>query len=342
MRQQPWQKGNEVAYAYTYAYARSTQLSSGARHVSRIALLTLAGCTASAATPATTHPAPPPLPLAAFGLHDLVGGWRWVFHADDKGTSRVEEEHWRFQAIPGDVNHLAGRYVREVDVRSTDRAPFQCNQRPAYRQRAVFDVEATVRGDGYAIHELGYRAESSPCDHGFRHVGDYTAELLGNRLALRWPGGDQTLWQTDDKAAELPDPPWPAELSPYGPWRWEATSYDESGYLRDETEWWELTRRTDTIVDATYRRRVTVRSGDGKPIACANGPSYSFDDAYVLSGQREEEHWKFVELAVSPGDHPCLKATPRRMLDEATAEQIGDYFVFEWRGKRREILYRPE
>jgi hypothetical protein len=85
-----------------------------------------------------------------------------------------------------------------------------------------------------------------------------------------------------------------------------------------------------------------VRTPDGSTIPCANGPSYTFDDAYVLAGQREEEHWRFTELAVSPGDHPCLKATPRRTLDEATAEQIGDYFVFEWRGKRREILYRPE
>ena len=75
--------------------------------------------------------------------------------------------------------------------------------------------------------------------------------------------------------------------------------------------------------------------------ALASG-SFPLWNPYVLSGQREEEHWRFVELAVSPGDHPCLAATPRRNLDEATAEQIGDYFVFEWRGKRREILYRPE
>ncbi len=300
----------------------------------------LAACPAPAG-PATTRPAPL-APVKLFELRELVGGWRWVFHAEEAGTSRVEEERWRFRQPDGEIARLVGRYVREVVVQSTDHQPFQCNQRPTYRQRAVFDVEATVVGDGFAIHELGYRAETSPCDHGFRHVGNYTAELAGNRLALHWGAGTQTLWQIDDKPDELPEPPWPAQLSPYGPWRWDATSYDESGNIRDETEWWELTRRTDAIVDATYRRRVTVRSPDGKPIACANGPAYSFDDAYVLEGQREEEHWKFSELAVAPGDHPCLKATPRRTLDEATAEQIGDYFVFEWRGKRREILYRPE
>jgi hypothetical protein len=305
----------------------------------RAALLTLVACTAPPTGPAATRPAPP---ARVYELVDLIGGWRWVFRADEAGTSRVEAEQWRFRPVAGDVGHLAGRYVREVDVRSTDRVPFQCNQRPRYRQRAVYDVEVALAPQGFTLHEVGYRAEASPCDHGFRHVGDYTAEVGGNRLALRWPGGTQTLWQTDDEIAELPAPPWPAQPSPFGSWRWDATSYDESGNLRDESEWWELTRRSDTIVDATYRRRVTVRSADGKPFACAGAPSYTFDDAYVLSGQREEEHWRFVELAVSPGDHPCLAATPHRTLDEATAEQIGDYFVFEWRGKRREILYRPE
>ncbi|MBA3542391.1 MAG: hypothetical protein H0T79_22435, partial [Deltaproteobacteria bacterium] len=111
---------------------------------------------------------------------------------------------------------------------------------------------------------------------------------------------------------------------------------------RDESEWWEITRRSETRLDATYRRRVTVRSVDGKPITCAGAPSWHYDDAYILEGQREEEHWRFNEVAVEPGDHPCLRATPRRSLDEATAEQLGDYLTVEWRGKRRQILHRPE
>ena len=151
----------------------------------------------------------------------------------------------------------------------------------------------------------------------------------------------QTLWHVGRRSSRCPEIPWPSSYVPTGAWRWDATSVDDDGNLRDETEWWELTRRTETRIDATYRRRVTVRSPDGKPIACANAPSWSFDDAYVLDGQREEEHWHFHELAVDPGDHPCLRATPKRTLDEATAEQIGDYFVLEWRGKRHQILYRP-
>lgn len=309
------------------------------------ALLVLAACQVlsacqppGAGTP-TTRPAPP---AQQYTILDLVGGWRWMLHTDETGTSRIEDEQWRLRADPQAPARLVGRYVRTVEVRSSDHVPFQCNQRPWYRQRAVFDVAAEVDGAAFVVRETAYRTEPSPCDHGFRHAGDYHADLVGNRLILRWTGGTQTLWQLDDTSAPLPEAPWPDKVDPAGSWRWDATSYDDDGNLRDESEWWEITRRTPTRLDATYRRRVTVRSPDGKPIACAGAPSWTFDDAYVLDGQAEEEHWHFHELAVEPGDHPCLRVTPRRSLDEATAEQIGDFLVLEWRGKRHEILYRPD
>ncbi|MBS1119571.1 MAG: hypothetical protein H6Q90_1799 [Deltaproteobacteria bacterium] len=295
-----------------------------------------AGCPAAP----TVHPAPP---AHQFKMIELVGGWRWMLRTTEAGTTRFEDEHWRLRPSGTSPNQLVGRYVRSVEVRSDDRLPFQCNQRPWYRQRAVFDVNIDLTPTGFVIHETDYHAEPSPCDHGFRHVDSYTAQLAGDRLLLRWPGGTQTLVQTDEEAgAELPVEPWPATPTLAGPWRWDATSYDDDGNIRDESEWWEIASRTQTRIDITYRRRVTVRSPDGKPIACANGPSWSFDDAYVLDGQREEEHWRFQELAAEPGSHPCLQATPKRSLDEATAEQLGDYLVLEWRGKRRQILYRPE
>jgi hypothetical protein len=275
-------------------------------------------------------------------LFDLVGGWRWLHRADESGTSRIEDEQWRLGPDPSAPNRLVGRYVRTVEVRSTDRVPFACNQRPYYRQRAVYDVIAELAPEGLVVRETGYQAELTPCDHGFRHVVDYRAHPAGNRLVLRWDGGEQTLWQIDGELAALPEPPWQDPPDPYGPWRWQASYLDDEGHLREEIEWWEITRRTATRIDATYRRRVTVRSVDGSPIACAGAPTWSFDDAYVLDSQREEEHWHFYERGVEPGDHPCLRPTPRRTLDEATAEQLGDYLVLEWRGKRRQVLYRAE
>jgi hypothetical protein len=288
-------------------------------------------------------PAPPPSrpsPLA-HPVSELTGGWRWLLRTQEAGTTRVEREAWRFRPTLGVPNQLSGRYVREVEVRSDDRVPFGCNQRPWYQQRAVFDVTAERAGTGFAIRETDTHAEPSPCDHGFRHLGAYTGELDGARLTLRWDTGSQTLWQTDGALADLPISPWPAIPELAGAWRWDATVYDDSGNLRDESEWWELTRRSDSQLDATYRRRVTVRSPDGQILPCAGAASYSFDDAYVLDGQREEEHWHLYELAADPGQHPCLAATPKRSLDEATAEQLGDYLLLEWRGKRHQVLYRP-
>jgi hypothetical protein len=221
---------------------------------------------------------------------------------------------------------------------------FQCNERSAYRQRALFDVTVELVGNELVIKETGYQTEPSPCDHGFRHLAEYRAAPDPNRLALKWGQGEaagtETLWHVGKTTPTLPTAPWPATFAPTGPWRWSATSVDAAGNIHDELEWWEISKRTDTALDATYRRRVTVRSPDGRPIACANAPSWTFDDAYVLDGQKEEDHWHFHELAVEPGDHPCLRATPKRTLDEATAEQIGDYLVLEWRGKRHQTLYR--
>jgi hypothetical protein len=275
-------------------------------------------------------------------LLDLTGGWRWVFHTTEGGTTRIEDETWRLRTDPQAPSHLVGRYLRSVEVRSDDRTPFQCNQRPWYRQRALYDVVVEQTSGELRVRETGYTTEPSPCDHGFRHLGEYRVEAGGARMVLHWDQGSQTLYQTDDNLDPLPTVPWPDSYEPAGPWRWDASSYDTDGNIQDEHEWWEITRRTATRLDLTYRRRVVVRSPDGANIPCAGAPSWSFDDAYVLDGQREEEHWHFHELAVEPGDHQCLHTTPRRTLDEATAEQIGNFLVLEWRGKRREILYRPD
>ena len=274
-------------------------------------------------------------------LH-LAGTWRWLHRAESDGTIRVEDEQW--QLLMTDGAHLAGHYMRTLDVRTTDRLGFPCNQRLAYRQRALFDVVVEADDDGgWVARETGYQAEPSPCDHGFRHVTTYQAVPRGNRLELRWDGGSQTLWHVGEVTDTLAVP-WSATTPavPAGAWQWQTRSYDDDRHVREEAEWWEITPRGDTALDATYRRRVTVRSVDGSPIACAGAPSWSFDDAYVLEGEREEQHWHFRERAVDAGTHPCLAATPNRALDEATGEQLGDYLVLEWRGKRRQVLYRPD
>jgi hypothetical protein len=310
--------------------------------VRALLLIFLVACEPKA--PTGTKRPPPPLAQVTT-MRDIVGTWRWILKSEADGTASVEDEHW-YLARTSEPGKLVGRYTRDVEIRSTDGQPFRCNQRPWYRQRAVFDVTAQLDPQtlGFAITETDVHTEPSPCDHGIRHTGSYTGTLDGEKLTLAFgDGGTQTLLHTSDEVpSPIPSATWEAKPSLYGPWRWDATSFDDDGNLRDETEWWELVRRSDTRIDATYRRRVVVRSPDKSVIACANGPSWRLDDAYILEGQREEEHWRFVEVAVEPGDHPCMRTTPRRALDEMTAEQIGDYLMIEWRGKRRQVLHRVE
>jgi len=300
--------------------------------VRRIVLLSLVACQPPAARQ-------PPL-VEQETLVDLVGSWRWLQRSEQDGAVVIEDEQWRLRPTP--TAQLAGSYLRTVEVRSTATLGFPCNQRPWYRQRALIDV--IVEGDGasgYVARETGYTPEPSPCDHGFRHVTTYAVRPRGNRMELSWDGGAQTLWHVDSVSDAITQP-WAAPPpSPTGAWRWQTHAYDDDGNVRAEAEWWDITRRTESRIDATYRRRVTVRSPGDATIACAGAPAWSFDDAYVLDGDREDGHWHFVERAVDAGRHPCLRATPQRTLDEATGEQIGEFLVLEWRGKRRQVLYRP-
>jgi len=183
----------------------------------RLLLVLAAACQPPGAGTPTTCPAPPP---HVYLLTDLVGGWRWQLRTSESGTTRVETEAWRFRPSPGIPTQLSGRYVRSVEVRSDDRVPFACNQRPRYRQRATYDVTVEATASAFAVRETDYQAEPSPCDHGFRHLGAYTAELAGNRFALHWDSGDQTLWQTDAELTDLPASPWPASPELTGPWRY--------------------------------------------------------------------------------------------------------------------------
>ena len=79
----------------------------------RFALLVLAACQPpSARAPLVEQSA----------LAEIVGTWRWLHREIVEGTIRVEDEHWRIRPVPGST--LAGRYVRTVDIQSTDRLGF--------------------------------------------------------------------------------------------------------------------------------------------------------------------------------------------------------------------------
>lgn len=283
----------------------------------------------------------------------LLGTWRWEHVVDEPGLRRVESEQWQFWPERGpDAGRtatLAGRYRRQLAVTSADE-PFLCNGAQRYEQRATFELLARAHGDELEILETGYQAQPSPCDHGFRRLGRYQVKVTRGRALLLFEEGAQVLWRVDERVP-TPAPPWPQDGGPLaGAWRWSNAALDDQGLLQEEDERWELTGdaahsppgslRDGATFTASYTRRVTVRSPDGAELPCAGASAYGFEDRYVLEGKRRDGILFLRELAVAPGQHPCLRERQTRVLDTATVGVDGEHLVLEWRGKRRQLLRR--
>jgi hypothetical protein len=290
---------------------------------------------------------PPPLPDGAVRLDAIVtaqqmtGSWDWVHVEIEHGTQRRERERWTFGATE-DRRRLVGRYTRDVFVRALDRVPFECNQQTRYHQRAEIFVEAMVIATGVAIHERSYRTDPGPCDRGLRELGSYVATVDGDELHLAWPGGDATLTRATD---DPPPPPPASAIAPAGRWTWHLTSWSRAGMVRAEHEDWELALGDDGLLGGTYVREVSERSPDGAAIPCAGAAAWGFADRYLVRGKPLEdggEGWRLEEVGVVAGQHPCLAATASRALDTATVTAEGEHVVLTWRGKRRQVLRRPE
>jgi hypothetical protein len=284
----------------------------------------------------------------------LVGDWVWTLRVDEAGLHRVERERWHIGPSPVVGKGLVGTYDREVDVTATDGVPFVCNQRTRYVQRARYDLRVTVMGGQAVIDEVGFRAEPSPCDHGFRRLGHYAAQVRRDRLELRWEVADDAPGRRDGeprsggqilRRAEAGSGAavWPGEGTTWnGPWRWDVRTVDATGAVREEREEWELTVGGSGAA-ATYRRTVTMHSATGAVIACAGAPRWSHVDHYVLEGALATDgsgRLELREVAADAAEHPCLDREPRQ-LDAVTAELDGEYVEMTWRGKRRQVLYRP-
>ena len=81
--------------------------------IARAVVLAVALAACQPPSPMTTRPAPPAQQLA---LLDLVGGWRWLYHIEEQGTARTEDERWRLDAAgagEADVQHRVGPALDE-------------------------------------------------------------------------------------------------------------------------------------------------------------------------------------------------------------------------------------
>jgi hypothetical protein len=298
-------------------------------------LVLVAGCGS------TPHPAPGARTLDGQRVPaSLLGEWRWIHLTEATGTRRVEDERWQFVRDGG--GSVVGRYQREVLVQSTDGRPFDCNQLPAYTQRAVFDVAVTPGANGSIIKETAYRTEPSPCDHGFRRLGEYVATIGEQQTTLTWPDGAATLLRIGPPPAALAEPTWAGDApSPLGGWRWSAAWTDPRGSRRIATEAWELAAGPDDTIAGTVVRTLETIDPDGAPFACAGSDRWTQTERVAVEARREGEVLRVREVAVEATPHPCQRTSPGRILDEALAEQIGDHLVLEWRGDRKQVLSRP-
>jgi len=140
----------------------------------------------------------------------------------------------------------------------------------------------------------------------------------------------------DDDPMDLPPNPWSGKPNLTGPWRWDvAVSYDDNN-IRTEHEWWEITKRTETQLDATYRRRVILTSSDGnrsrvrtRRLGRSTTRTCSTASAKKSTGTSTSSPPSQATTRASRGDTEALARAPRP-LDPRVARQA------------RQILYRPE
>ena len=288
-------------------------------------------------------PSSPPLPPGAAPFDHVAaaagvaGDWRWAHDTAADGTRRHERERWHLER--DGLTRIRGHYLREVDVEIEAQGGevFACNQRPAYRQQAWFDIAGVVGPGGVQLDEVAYQATPSPCDPGLRQLGSYHVDLeaTGRIVLVGAASVTRLLASTDGPVA--PPPPPPPTID--GAWSWSGVSWTGDGLVQREAERWQLEVH-DTAVTGHYTRVVTLVRPDGVGLPCAGADRYQFVDEYQLTGTVTADGWRLREASFVAGSHPCLAGTPTRTVDEATAALDGEYLILSWRGPRKQVLAR--
>ncbi|MEZ4401865.1 MAG: hypothetical protein R3B06_17685 [Kofleriaceae bacterium] len=296
---------------------------------------------------------PPPTGLTierALATAGLAGTWTWTLTTQADGVTITERERW--ELVPAATwPAVAGTAHREVEVVADDGVPFTCAQRPRYTLAADRTITVAPVADGVEVAETSYQAAPSPCEHGLRQLATYRATITAAGLVLRWPGGLAHLARAPTSLPPLLGPA-PTAPPPAGAWEFRAHSWTAGGQVQREREQWDLAVGDDGELAGWYLRTVEVLDPAGATIACAGADRYQYVDRYLVRGRRAaatttadtgaaEAAWDLREVAVEADPHPCLAASPRRVLDGAAVEVVGQALVLTWRGARRQVLWRP-
>ncbi len=231
---------------------------------------------------------------------------------------------------------LRGHYDRVVTFLSLDGVPFECSQSLSYRLVTRYQVTGTVDSRHFHVAETDYTVTPSPCEGGYRHMGEYVGTLERDELRLEWDGGRQTL-------TRAPEPNLPANHQPTvaGAWRWRNRSPGHDQTIRVESEEWELREAKGGALTGTYLRTVTVFDPDGSVFSCNGNTYYRYRDRYSVRGTRSGRRLMLSEVDVEPDKNPCLPYTERH-LDAATGRVDDGFMQLQWRGRHRQVLHRPD
>jgi hypothetical protein len=281
-----------------------------------------------------------------------LGVWLSVTQTTDGPVTIDEREQWQLAIDSEQPNAIAGTVIRIVDITNTNAEPFRCNGKSSYRLVSRYQLHADKLSLPLQLSEQLISTDDSPCERGFRQTTDYTVDLVGSKLHATWSDGSQELVRSGPTTPlNVWQPPMPPVDNLEGQWISSVSSVDETGRNRQETETWEFSWSPgNPTLGASYRRVVEI-SDVGHIIACAGSSSYAFAEYAVLEGKVVDANsaggrrvFTVKELATSRSDHPCTtpgnSADGTQPLNEATVELRGDYLVLEWRGKRRQVLYR--
>jgi hypothetical protein len=264
----------------------------------------------------------------------VSGQWQWSHREQDQSVRRVEKEIWNLEL---DRDTVRGHYDRVVTFLSLDGVPFECSQSLSYRLRTRYHLIGTADSLHFTVAERDYEVAPSPCERGFRRLGEYKGKLVDGTLVLEWQDGEQTLVRAEAQSGA----PVAAKLTVAGPWRWRNRSTSKAGReIRVEAEEWELSENADGTLTGTVLRTVTVFEPKGAVFECSGDTYYQYSDRYKVMGTRDGTRLLLTEVEVVPDEHPCVVLTARH-LDEARGRIGHDFLQLDLRGRHKQVLHRP-
>jgi len=279
----------------------------------------------------------------------IPGTWDWLYRGTtQQGDLRIEQEEWH---LVQRGSKLSGDYLRQVTTLSLDQKPYRCNGLLGYLVTTRVRLQGELSGDKLQLRETAIDKEPSPCSSEALTPKTYDGELLGGRLALRWPGGEQQLLRRSSQSKLPPLIPQEgggkevlseAELKLSGVWEWQTRTTavtDGEGDQHHEREEWHLVDMAGKL--AGYYDRIVERSRSRGVFPCNGAPQIRTVTRYTLRGRRTGDHFFMNEQDYSAERSPCENGGRRLDSYRGTVLPMGRLLI-EWAGGQQILQRRRE